>query len=306
MVISMLLLMSILGGLATRVRDQRYKDSVNDVADYLRKVYSEVTYVENDRTGQLGQRSCTVIDFLDNNNGFGTNARNQEAHPGRSNCVVYGKLITFGEQNSTVIHTYDVIGRTVDSFNAQFNIDDLAELGLGELNAVLSGAVTVEKKDARCYLTTAGNEARHTPEWGAEIKYPNDSLYKGAVLIVRSPISNIIHTYVLKRNGQDQSDITIEIQDLLANSVITTTAAGCDATSVRGYYNAPTATSRQFLSNFMDGSIADYAFVKEELNFCVNSDDLFASRRNIRFEPDGHDYTAVTLIPADGGDNVCQ
>lgn len=56
----------------------------------------------------------------------------------------------------------------------------------------------------------------------------------------------------------------------------------------------------------MVGNINDYAFTQEELNFCVESDDLFASRRNIRFEADGHDYTAVTLVPADGGDNLCR
>ena len=309
LVISMLLLMSILGGLATRVQEQRYKDAVNDVADYLREVYSEVVYVENFRTGRLGDRSCTVADFLNNGNGFSTNDQNPNAHPGRSNCVVYGKLITFGEENSTVIHTYDVIGRTVDSFNAQFNVDDLKETQLAELNTVLAGAITVEKQNNSCYFTTAGNEASHRTEWESTLTYtgtPTGQLFKGAVLIVRSPISNIVHTYTLHKNNGDAADITIEIQNLLGNNSIATTSNGCAETSVRSYYNTPSASASQFLSNFMVGNINDYAFTQEELNFCVESDDLFASRRNIRFEADGHDYTAVTLVPADGGDNLCR
>ena len=283
LVISMLLLMSILGGLATRVHQQRYKDSVNDIADYLREVYSEVVYVENNHHNRNNRRTC---------------------YPGRSDCIVYGKLITFGEENSTVVHTYDVIGLTVDSFNAKFNVQDLKETGLAELNAVYTGAVTVEKSGTNCYFTPAGNTASHTPEWDAQLKNPDGTLFKGAVLIVRSPISNIIHTYVLKKNGQDNSDITLEIQDLIASSNLASSADGCVKTSVSSYYDS--SSKNRFLSNFMKDNVSDYAFVKEQLDFCVDSDDLFASRRNVRFEPDGHDYTAVTLVPADGGDSKCR
>lgn len=307
LVISMLLLMSVLGGLATRVREQRYKDAVNDVADYLREVYSEVVYVENFRTGQLGERSCTVADFLYDGNGFKTNAQNAKANPGRSNCAVYGKLITFGEENSTVIHTYDVIGRTVDSFDAKFNVDDLKETQLAELNTVLAGAVTVEKQNTSCYLTTAGNQASHATEWESTLTYAGTpgQLFKGAVLIVRSPISNVVHTYTLHKTNGDPSDKTIEIQNLLNSAVIASDSTGCANSSVSNYYNTP-ATAEEFLSKFMLGSISGYSFTQEELNFCVESDDLFASRRNVRFEADGHDYTAVTLVPVDGDDNVCR
>jgi len=307
--ISLLLLASVLGGLSARIHDQRYRDAVTDIADYLRGVYSEVIYVENDRTGQLGLRSCTVADFLDNGNGFHTNDANANAHPGRSNCAVYGKLITFGEQDSYTVHTYDVIGRTADSFDANFNISDLEEKDLAELKAVFTGAVTVEKQ-TDCKFTPAGNSASHTPEWQSRLTYPNDKdvykekPYKGAVLIVRSPISNIVHTYVLKKDGEDQSDITIEIQNLLASSTIGTTPTGCNDTSVKMYAQSSAISS--FLSNYISGSVAGYKLQKAELDFCVDSDDLFRSRRNIRFEEDGHDYTAVTLVPVDGEDNRCR
>ena len=63
------LLAGLLAGSVSSIKRQRYNDSVNDFVEFLRRTYSEVVNVENERTGTIGDsRSCSITGMV--NDGF--------------------------------------------------------------------------------------------------------------------------------------------------------------------------------------------------------------------------------------------
>ncbi|MBQ6147417.1 hypothetical protein IJI70_01035 [Candidatus Saccharibacteria bacterium] len=155
------------------VARQRYSDSFNDFADFLRGVYSSVMDVEHSGSG------------------------NQET-------AVYGKFITFQDtahSGTSTIHVYTIRGKAINSSNANdFGVDT---------KEILAN----RKTNPNDFKLTVSDETYHTIPWGAVIEKPNNSgtvqncpsdnvtadassgCFVGSVLIVRSPISGIVQTY---------------------------------------------------------------------------------------------------------------
>ncbi len=160
------------------VARQRYNDSVNNFADFLRGIYSKVIDVEHNQEGNTGE-------------------------------AVYGKFVTFrekGQEASKTIRTYDVVGKIVNSASGISASDALT---------VLSNDVDARFRPNPDPDMVSLGEAfyfeEHTVPWEAVLEKANNSsgiaqncptdadatnnCFTGAILIVRSPVSGNVKTY---------------------------------------------------------------------------------------------------------------
>lgn len=236
------LFIGIATGMNNSIYQQRYNDSVQNFADFLRNIYSEVENVQ----------------------GVGD---------GRSDQAIYGKLVTFseeknfaGENNSShSIFVYDVVGNANSSISASGVLASLKEL---DANVVVQDGAS---------WAPAGLAEAYNPKWGATLETENSHDYfKGALLIVRSPSSGAVYTYVKKNQ-------TIEVNKAL-NSAFP------------GSY-----------STLLSASLNDGSFKIEQTDFCLNpnGDSNYAGmRRNIRVNKNAHNSSGIEL-PTDEN-SVCK
>ena len=169
-------------GIQSSMFQQRYNDSVQSFAEFLRSVYSQTMNVEN-----------------------------RDASSGRSQKAIYGKLVTFGEsknfegKNNTekAIFSYTVVGKINNSLGSS---DTLSQLGELEANVLI--------KDSSGVVGFAGIAEQYFTRWGAGIETTKGWKYedfKGALLVVWHPKSGTIFTYILKGR-------TIEVNQILSSA----------------------------------------------------------------------------------------
>lgn len=308
--ITSLMIVGAMVGVSSSVTRQRYNDAVQDFGEYLRSVYSKSMMVQNSRTGGISSfRSCTLPIQARMSSGAAVDTNYGEnkylGYPGRTECAVYGKLITFGEEGAdNKVHEYDVIGTAVNSNSKLYDMfdvnkesntnDDSSVETVGIMNAlkfVGADVVSIVSSDneskARCDVVPAGNHQVYAPQWGISIKDINNSRFTGSLLIVRSPVTGAIHTFF-------REDV-IEIQRAYkANENI---VISCDAA-------AEVNDALMTLGDF----ISDNKFAVSEVNFCLDSEDVFylgSRRRNIRVTADGNNASAIELVDLDSEDNLC-
>ena len=171
-----LLFLGVTIGVQNSIFQQRYNDSVQSFAEFLRSAYAKTENVQGlgDGTG------------------------------GKSTMALYGKLITFGEEcnlssrsgncvanDSDEVFIYDVIGKASTKSAFSKPLFALANYSADVLN---------ENSDL------AGMGESFKPKWSAAIQGVGvyNEPYKGAVLITRHPQSGTVYTYVM--NGK-----TIEV-----------------------------------------------------------------------------------------------
>ena len=158
--ITALIFLGVTVGVQSSIFNQRYNDSVQSFADFLRNIYSEVTNV-------------------------------QSAGKGNSETAIYGKLVTFGEEgitNSDEVFVYDVIGKADTDIS---NGKALEVLKMGKIGA------NVVMKDGSS-VVAAGIVESYRPKWGASIQTTAGKpfkQFKGALLVVRHPKSGTVYTY---------------------------------------------------------------------------------------------------------------
>lgn len=176
--VSALLMLGVFGMAQTSIRAQRYNDSVQSFAEFLRRVYSEV-------------------------------ANPQSIGDGRSDYAIYGKLVTFGEE-------YDLDGVTQILGKQKFFIYDVVgdSSGVGSgsakdtLKSVKANVVIIRDNKAE----PAGIVETYEPTWGAAIDtISNGTPFVGALLVVRHPRSGTISTLVMKNK-------TVQVNKILRTS----------------------------------------------------------------------------------------
>ena len=119
--VSSALAIAIMSGVSSSLRTRRYNDSINDFVDFLRNVYSQTVNVETLRTEAIASKtSCTLQGSINSiiSESWEVTPDTDTSHglAGRTNCAVYGKLLTFGEGGDTnTVHVYDVIGLTLET-----------------------------------------------------------------------------------------------------------------------------------------------------------------------------------------------
>lgn len=290
----------ILSGTSTSAAKRRYNDSVNDLAENLRNAYSATINVENTRENKDESNTfCTLTSAIDS--GFRDDSSPDRTnnivdnYPGRTNCAVYGQLVTFGENNSTKVNYYDIIGRVykydnnnvIKDINPTDSDDVLTELR--EVSADVVSINRVDKNSDNCTGGLAGTSRNYVPMWDAKIEDGTTSrgLYKGAVMIVRAPVSGTIHTYFYSDSGnaEDINSNTIEVGKFSG------TKKCVDFSNDNNYLGRALKSGKMIKAENTDG-----------IAVCVGSEDLFAvanRRRAIKIHANGSNENAVELLPAD-------
>lgn len=193
-----LLFIGIAVGVQNSIFQQRFNDSTQNYADFLRNVYAGVMNVQEKVPGGRGERA------------------------------VYGKLVTFGEQydltncpvngNSetkagcknenakNMIFVYDVVGNIgeVDTGNVLRSLSEL-KADVVTTKTDINGQTEIERN---------GLISSYSPRWAARIERTEcpDSgscLFTGSLLIVRHPRSGTIYTL--------KSDEVINVNQLYSN-----------------------------------------------------------------------------------------
>ncbi len=235
-----LLFLGVTIGVQSSVFSQRFNDSTQSFVEFLRNIYAETTNV-------------------------------QSADDGRSNQVIYGKLVTFGETTgldgvsipSGTAFVYDVVG------------DMGRDVGSGDvLTALYNANADVVVKDTR---KLAGIVESYKPKWSAEIQSvgcgaTDCSNISAALLVVRHPRSGTVYTFVMKNN-------TIQVNNKLHH------------------------TSGAILTSFLNST----NFKSDSIDFCINPEGSkrYKNRADVRINKNARNSSAVEVIN-DQGTNNCK
>lgn len=345
----------VMSNTAVRVARRRYFDAVNDIAEELRNAYSATINVENYRRNtEDSSWFCSVTSAYNGssvtpNSATNDSNTNTDNLPGRSRCAVYGQLVVFGEDSGnsdlmkqSTVHRYDIIGiaktdniepgdgkagisYTFDG-KAETSDDILVTLRGGD-NGVGANVVTIKQQGNNIYSCTAslaGTTSAYYTQWGARIENRNSrDIYRGAIMIARSPLSGTIHTYFYNEGGSGNYDVinTEDSVEYNANGISKRSyrdnSSSNTAFMVQRWINNSNANGAKSCGSFnnSDGLFIDKAIrqgkmVKNgNLDICVGSDDLFAvgdKRRAIRIHGDGSNESAVEVLTEKDSLKVCK
>ena len=268
------------------IANQRFSSSVQNFATFLRRVYNEVEDVQiaNRSTITSIRDYCTMDAAVISSRDLGNSGL---PGSGRSDCAVYGKLVTFGENqsNSKEIYVYDVIGNIVDNRHPIAATNDLAAVA-----EVQAGVVLLDRSSASSPYTLSVSSYSQSLDWDAWIEDINGNRFTGAILIVRSPLSGVIHTYI----NNSYSANGINLYQTLSSAGSAMSAADANA---KFSTNGTVARLTASISNYQ----------AQEVNFCVDSDDRGGQkRRNIRLAADARNSGDIIVVVADdSGENQC-
>lgn len=167
------LMVGLIVGTNLSIARQRYNDSVNTIAEYLRGVYADVINVSNDKLPVADSAS--------------------EKGPGRTTNAVYGKLVTFGEvAGDNTVYSYDVAGIAVSSSAVGgSSVIDIIASSTVDANIIYSENCNY---GSTCKNTFYSKNSFIIP-WGANLENSDKSEFHGAVLVVRSPVTGSVRTY---------------------------------------------------------------------------------------------------------------
>lgn len=235
--------MGVLGGTYASIATQRYNDSVRDFAEFLRQVYGEVISPES-----LGAA----------NGDFGGNS---------DDYAIYGKVMVFGLNGQTTVHTATLVGSTdIPSGNNDF-ITELKNVGAQLFCGIEDPATGDIVND-----TTVNT---YTPLWESQVVDPSGNILTGTVIIARSPTSGTIHTAFNRGFTPD-----------LANN--------CRPNDS----NASSIFHNDLINN------SNYSMT-DDINFCIKSDQSKVIR-DVLLTADGHNNTAINLLDDADSRNVCR
>ncbi len=266
------LMVGIIVGANISISRQRYNDTVNDFAEFIRGVYTDVLNVSNDK-----------------------NPEESTEEAGRTKTAVYGKLISIGECADTscstlddTIYVYDIVGlaRSSASVRGERAIQMLYNgFGSGGVEAGIvdtSGCSTV----VGCQKFYRKNEYHVSWDGIIQVKNgisgtTNGSRFRGAILVVRSPSTGSIRTYTFSYGNSH------DVVYLFHN--------------YETFSNAKTNFTK-FLKEKVDASTNHG---QNELTVCIESDDnVGANRRGLKIDARASNSSGVMLTEMDQ-DNSC-
>lgn len=154
---------SIAVGTQNSIFQQRYNDAVQNFAEFLRSVYSQVMNVQSEGDG-------------------------------RSGYAIYGKLVNFEDDNgNNKITTYNVIGKVAE--------DDLGNGNVLDRLKSLEADVVLEKDGkyepvgfVENYRPRWASQIQTTKGWNA-VPAGSYEVFTGALLVVRHPSSGTVYTF---------------------------------------------------------------------------------------------------------------
>ena len=155
----------IVAGTQSSIFQQRYNDAVQSFVDFLRNNYSQVMNVQSDGGGN-------------------------------SNHVIYGRMITFGNNNDDEVISYSIIGKDLDGGSFENVLEYISDDEVGAYVGWYG-----EKG--------AGLTETYAPKWGSRIEIKEGGgfkLFEGAIMIVRHPETGSIYTYATENTSYEEGD----------------------------------------------------------------------------------------------------
>lgn len=322
------LIMGIMAGTGVSVSRQRYNDSVQTFTQFLREQYSSVTNIRiverNNDSICYGVSPESAIEdgSLSSEEIFGSATSSGDSGRGRTNCLVYGIMVTFGLDNGNKVQISPLIGRDIYSLsNADSLIESNSDLDLLRLANVSNLTITASSEDLNtglCYVRTTGGTTSSYLQWDAETQTTaaGGETLRAVMLIFRSPKDGTIKTYVSNPTDPDEAMIA---SDQLPNSMFSDYSGIDSANGGLGYIlgsdsggcNSSLSASDGY-SVIRDIGINQYLtsqyFAERTLDICIGSGDVFAyagQRRMIRVSAKGRNASAIELLSMDSGDNLC-
>ena len=155
--ISGLLVMGVLVGTGTAINIQRYRDSVASFRSFLQQQYSDVANVSNN---------------VDN-----SNCDSNPKQRGQSDCVILGRLITNTDKDTLLSRIVTGNPPPVSATTATATDD-------------------IEALKTYTYGISNDHEDTYDMDWGSSIANIDGSTLNFSMLILRSPTSGIIRTFI--------------------------------------------------------------------------------------------------------------
>ena len=275
-----LLFIGIAVGTSNSIQKQRFYDSTQTFAEFLRSIYSKVS-------------------------------NPQSVGDGRSDKAIYGKLIVFGEKvgldgeevknysdTAQRIYVYDVVGDIAYS-----SVGGSAQDMLNAVNANVVRVVEWNTAKKPTKIAPTGEAEVFIPHWGAQIettKKGESEPFTGSILVVRHPRSGTINTLV--------SNKVIEV-----NEVVNDFNNNGDQLE-EYYYNDGNSVKferksryeillKKYLSNISKNYENDNnRFSNREVDFCINQygDTIVTDYRwDVRLVDNARNASGVEVIDLD-------
>ena len=207
--LSGVLLAGILGGLGGNIARQRYNDAVQDIANMMRDQYSFVSDTQITQRNKEDSYCYGLVQSDVNNDDAksyfrslnSSSADDKIAYRGRTNCVIYGAVVSITEK---YIETTELIGRDYGTIVKQREgtdnpvRSDLSDIEI--LKDVVSAnnvALHCNLDDSEdCYVRSADNSRTQNTKWGTRLLDPEGKPIHKTLMIIRSPRDGSIRTYV--------------------------------------------------------------------------------------------------------------
>jgi len=158
--VSGVLIAGILVGTGTSINTQRYRDSVVSLRSFLQQQYSEVSNVRN--SSMASTDNCAGASYS----------------RGQTNCVILGRYVWVKDSSST-LEVRNVIGI----------------IPLTALTGVPSDVDLLKSYNIKVSPTTT-DDSIYNLEWEATMKTKLNTDIEFSMLILRSPASGIIRTFI--------------------------------------------------------------------------------------------------------------
>lgn len=183
--VSGLLIMGILIGSGGAINAQRYKDATNSLLSYFQSQYDRVANVQNLRDTDLG---CVT-------GGIELTVSDTAIPRGTTDCVIIGRLLVASDSGESIS------ARTV------YASSDLSN-SFSESGAQLGGDVEVIKNSGLFIDDDLGESRDYAPEWNTRLVQAGTSDPDAwQILIIRSPASGSIRTYISDDTGLSLVDL---------------------------------------------------------------------------------------------------
>lgn len=279
--ISGMVLVGALIGVSSTISRQRYRDVVENTASLLRTQYDLVSRIQIEK-----RNNDDDCDKIMQNISFEPNGK---LGRGRSNCSVYGVVVTLGLNGGTRMQVNNLIGMDYDAYRKTLEDPDEVIKDMSELDLFKTLSVTNVLNDGSvCRVTNLLYD--ETYKWDATLETTvNNQSAEYIIMIARSPRSGAIHTYTYNYSaevGLDSFDYTD-----IASGPCSSTQGGVRKATLKDAFD-----NNKFVMN-------------EDVKLCINSADMLATygkRRMIKITANGYNSSAVALMNMDDSGNECQ
>lgn len=207
-----LMVMSILAGAGRSINIQRYHDSINSLQSFLQQQYSDVTNTINNRNNDW---KCDTAGVMNSPNPDNPNR-------GQSECVILGRLIRTPDIASSPkgkqIDVYDVVGYM--PAKSVWGLDEIQVFKPHNPPPPGSPPGTLALPDGYGTYISVVDKQTYDIGWDASMVKPSvDDRLDFSMLIIRSPISGNIRTFITKDFVADANINNIVSSIALANDL---------------------------------------------------------------------------------------